>query len=135
MTFTINDMFPPPGQGRPTHPDMDRVMEIVLEMKAISQEYSGREEEFLEVWRKQIDKSIDFDVLAYQATQVAMSILGIETGKDYAEMQGDPARFSAFVTLCQSFYDGFLLGVQFEQRGGHRDKLPPEPTDGVSRTS
>lgn len=131
--MNITDIFPVPGQGRPVHPDMDRVMEIVLEMKAISQEYADRPDEFLDVWRRQIEKSIDFDVLAYQATQVAFSVTGVETAEDYFVMQNDPARYSLFVTLCQSFYDGFLLGVQFEQRGGHRDKLPPEPEDGNHR--
>lgn len=109
-----------PSLPRPVHPDMDRVIEIVLEMKAITSENRDDPEAFHRLWREQIEKSINFDVLAYQAVQVACQVYNINTGADFTMLKLSPMRMTGFVHTLQAFYDGFLLGVQFQERGGKR---------------
>ena len=120
-TVDITDII---GKGpsfqRPNHPDMDRIIEIVLEMKAITQEYSGKPE-FEAEWRRNIEKTINFDSLAYQAMQVAFDIHQVMTFGDFQRLRQSPQRLLAFTQTIQAFYDGFLLGARFTERGGHRE--------------
>lgn len=107
-----------PDFPRPIHPDMDRVMEIALQMKAVSEENKHDLEKFHRLWRDEIEHTINFDVLAYQAMQVCFQCYGIETGADWLALKLSPSRFNAFMMSMQAFYDGFLLGARFTQRGG-----------------
>lgn len=117
----ISDILGPGGHTkRPEHPDMDRIMEITSQMLAEMRENDGNPVEQERLWRARVEESVDFDSLAYQAIQVAMSLNSIQTSLDWARMIANPGRHMGYVKTVQAFYDGFLTGVQFEKRGGKR---------------
>lgn len=106
---------------RPVSPDMDRITEIVLGMKAITSEHKHDQQAFMDHWRDHIEKLVDFDALMWQAFQVACDLQNVRTGADMLEVRRNPSRNALFVATCQAFYDGFLLGSEFQAKGGHRD--------------
>lgn len=104
--------------NKPRTPDMDRIMEITLQMKVTT---STDRAEHERRWRQRIEESVDFDSLAWQALNVGFDLYGVRSGLDLQELRNDSRRNLAFLKTVQAFYDGFLLGAQFQQRGGHRD--------------
>jgi hypothetical protein len=120
----INDLISGGGEyirkNRPRHPDLDRISEIVLNMKAMSSEASSPEEHETN-WRKHVESFVDFDSIAWQAMNVAFDVFGIRTNEDLMILKSNRQRFSYFIGSMQAFYDGFLLGAEFQKKGGHRE--------------
>lgn len=109
---------------RPVHPDMDRIIEISMQMLADMNENAGNPAAQERLWRKAITDCVDFDSLSYKAVQEAISLFGIVTGTDWRRIQSSPETHLNFVRVIQAFYDGFLIGSKFEQRGGKFDGTP-----------
>lgn len=107
--------------NRPQHPDIDRISDIVLEMKAITADARNIEEHEA-MWKEWVERIIDFDSLAWQAFNVALDIFGIKTAYDLRELRSSKRKNKEFIGSMQAFYDGFLLGATFQDRGGHREK-------------
>lgn len=99
---------------------MDRISEIVLQLKTLSSEARNFEEHEAN-WDQMIRSIVDYDSLAWQALNVGFDVFGVRTGGDLIRLRANQHQFHAFLGCIQSFYDGFLLGTQFQQRGGHRD--------------
>lgn len=118
----INDILGATGhQKRPETLDFDRIVSITLAMKADMSEAEGDLKEQERRWRARIDNLVDFDSLAYQAIQVGLQLHNIETGADILAMRVIPGRLESYVKTVQAFYDGFILGAEFVQAGGHRN--------------
>lgn len=116
----IRDILQPSGaMERPDHPDMFRLLEIATQLRADVKENTF--EDANEVWHRRVREIIDFDSLAYQALQLCLSVVGIETAADFRELQRNDRKREQYVTLLQAYYDGFIMGALFEQRGGHQD--------------
>ena len=94
-------------------------MEISLQLRSEVKEVPF--EEANANWEKRIRSIIDFDSLAYQAIQLCMSIVGIRTVADWAEMRRNKRKNEQYVMLMQTYYDGFIMGAEFQKRGGHRE--------------
>lgn len=117
----LNDIIGSGGHTkRPQHPDMDRIIEISVQMLADMNENVGNQAEQERLWRKRVDDCVDYDSLRYKAIQEGMSLFGIETGRDWQAMVSNPERLTNYVRTLQAFFDGFLIGSQFEKRGGKR---------------
>lgn len=108
--------------NRPQTPDMDRITEIVLEMKAITQDAKSFEEHEAK-WTAWVNEIVDFDALGWQALNVAFDVFNIRTGYDLFELRQSKRKNAQFIGAMQAFYDGFLLGATFQSRGGHRDSV------------
>lgn len=106
-------------RNKPANLDMDRISEIVLEMKAEMSEAIDIPDQ-QRVWEARVRSIVDFDALCWQALQVGFQIWNIENGRDLAELKASGDRYTAFIATLQAFYDGFLQGAEFEKRGGHR---------------
>lgn len=108
--------------NKPRTPDMDRITEIVLQMKATAGSPAAiGMAEYEKRWKARIEESIDYDSLAWQALNVGFEMYDVKTVGDLQRLRRDQRKNSEFIRCVQAFYDGFLLGVQFEKRGGHRD--------------
>lgn len=115
--FTVHDLLSGGNefvrQNKPRTLDMDRITEIVLEMKSIPRD---DQQEFERLWRAHVGRYIDFDSLAWQAFQVALDIMAVRNGHDFRALRADPRKNRTFVSIMQGFYDGFLLGTAFQER-------------------
>lgn len=127
MAMTLQDLFGPGGHGkRPDHPDFWRLSEIILELKADMQEATSNADQERR-WRAHYEEIGDFDSIAYHAIQAAMQIHNVETSTDWAMLMADRRKHEAYVGTIQAYFDGFIMGAEFERRGGHREPGPEEP--------
>ena len=108
-------------KNRPDHPDIDRISDVVLEMKA---EMAATANDFAKqqkAWEDRMRRSVDLDCLQYQAMQCAFDIMQIRTGADLIAIRKDRSRNLMLVGIMQAFFDGWAMSYEFQQRGGHRD--------------
>lgn len=116
----IRDILQPPdGLKRPEHPDFWRISEVSLQLRTDIERLPFDEKE--KAWRARISSVGDFDSIAYHAIQVAMSIMSIRTVADWATMRRDGRKQNQYLSTVQAFYDGFMMGALYEQRGGHQE--------------
>jgi hypothetical protein len=115
----IDDLLRVNLTKRPEHPDMERLVEISRELLAEKREATVEEQS--QNWVDRIASFIDVRSLGYQAMQTAMSIHSISTGLEFSLMMQSHDRYERFVKTLQAFYDGFLIGAEFERRGGHQE--------------
>lgn len=107
--------------NRPIHPDMDRLTEISLELKAETASvtsYADMETK----WRERVTATgVDFDTIQWKALQIAMDICNVRTGADLDALRKDDTRNSQFISIIQAFFDGWIVHAEFLKRGGHRE--------------
>ena len=115
----LNDIFTKPtGIKRPDHPDFWKLSEIILALKADTQDAAaGRitAQESERRWRANYEAVGDFDSIAYCAVQAGLQIHSIETGADWLAVLAMPQRHGAFVQSVQAYFDGFIMGAKLER--------------------
>jgi len=119
--MNINDiMAAPTGVKRPDHPDFWRLSEIILALKAEMAENEGNIEEQERLWRKHYNDIGDFDSIAYAAIQCGLELHNIKTGSDWMVLRVS-GRQESYIKSVQAYFDGFVMGAEFERRGGHQE--------------
>lgn len=100
---------------RPDHPDFWRLSEILLQLDAYGSEPRVRTAQYVSKRQKDpvtslFEHTIDPDTLVYVATQRAMLARG-----RIGDLPMEQSVRAAWI-------DGFMIGVRYQERGGHRDK-------------
>lgn len=115
----INDIFQrPTGIQRPEHPDFWKLSEIILALKADSEDHRTGKitmAEFERRWRAHYEGVGDFDSIAYCAIQAGFAIHGIVTGRDWQNTVLDERKHRAYIATVQAYFDGFIMGALLER--------------------
>lgn len=118
--MNLDDLMPGGHAPRPEHPDFWRISEVCLSLKADVNE-ARTAEELDALWKQRVGEIGDFESINYHAIQVALQIMGVETKFEWELIRQDSVLRERFVELLQAFYDGFIIGANYEKRGGHQD--------------
>lgn len=122
----LNDIFAKPtGIERPDHPDFWKLSEIILALKADTEDMrAGKitQEEAERRWKAHYEGVGDFDSIAYCAVQAALQIHNINTGMDWAVYMSDAKRHRAYIGCVQSYFDGFIMGALLERSRHDRER-------------
>ena len=110
--FKLGDLWPGGPSNRPDHPDFWRLVEIVQEYDIRMDDATPENKEA--VFKAAFDGVVDLDSLGYMAMQRAMRVVGVRSNEEVRKQAG---LLAAMATL---YFDAFLMGAQFQQRGGHR---------------
>lgn len=106
----INEFFGP-NRNRPTHPDFWRLSETILSYDGAIDEAVDKDK----FWEDAVDAVIDRNSVMYMAFQRAARACQAET-------VGDIVQNIEFITKATVLYiEGFLMGVEFQKRGGKQD--------------
>jgi len=111
-------MMEPTGIQRPDHPDFWKLSEIILALKADTEEFSNgkiTQEEATRRWEAHYASVGDTDSIQYAAVQCGLQLAGIETGADWQAVMANPANHNAFVKTIQAYFDGFIMGALLER--------------------
>ena len=114
-------MAEPTGVKRPNHPDFWRLSEIILALKADMVENEGNIKEQERLWRARYDGIGDFDSIAYCAVQCGLDLHSIKTGRDWMLLRMSPGGQESYIKSVQAYFDGFVMGAEFERQGGHQE--------------
>lgn len=111
-------MAAPTGIERPDHPDFWKLSEIILALKADTQDLQRGVIDHAEAerrWRAHYEEVGDFDSIAYCATQAGLQLHDVNTAGDWLRVKQDPRLMASFVKSVQAYFDGFIMGAQLER--------------------